>query len=150
MNGYNVLLFLHVLAATAWLGGGAVLFMLALRARGSSAGLQTFATWLPFVGIRLLMPAVVLLPVTGIWMVLIDSEWSFEQEWVRVAIGLFVVAFAVGAVYLSSVGVAMARAAGTGSANLGTLVNRWLAGYTAVLVVLLVVVADMVFKPGAS
>lgn len=150
MNGYNLLLFVHVLAATAWLGGGVVLFLLALRARGSSSSLQTFATWLPYVGIRLLMPAVVLLPITGIWMILIDSEWSFEQEWVRIAIGLFLVAFAVGAVYLSTVGVAMAKAAGTASANLGTLVNRWMVGYSVVLAVLLVVVADMVFKPGAA
>ena len=150
MNGYNLLLFVHVLASMAWLGGGVVLLLLALRARGSSASLQTFATWLPYVGIRLLMPAVVLLPITGIWMVLIDSEWSFEQEWVRIAIGLFLVAFAVGAVYLSTVGVAMAKAAGTGAANLGMLVNRWIGGYAVVLAVLLAVVADMVFKPGAA
>jgi hypothetical protein len=150
MTGYNLLLFVHVIASMAWLGGGVVLFLLAIRARGSTTALQTFATWLPYVGIRLLMPSVVLVPITGIWMVLIDSEWSFEQAWVRIAVGLFLVAFAIGAVYLSTVGVAMARAAGTGSANLPTLVNRWMGGYAVVLVVLLVVVGDMVFKPGAA
>jgi uncharacterized membrane protein len=150
MNLYNVLLFVHVLAAMAWLGGGLVLLLMAARLRQSPDETATFARLLPFIGIRLLMPAVVLLPVTGIWMVLDDSDWSFRQAWVRIALGLFVIAFAVGAVYLSRVGIRMARAAGGAPTELLALVSRWMAGYAIVLVVLLLVVADMVFKPGAS
>lgn len=150
MNLYNVLLFLHVLSAVIWLGGGVVLALVAVRTRGSTSSAQMFATLVPYIGIRVFMPAVVALPVTGIWMVLIDSEWKFEQAWVRIGIGLFLVAFAVGAVYLSRVGIAMARAAGSGGADLGALVNRWLVGYALVLVALSVVVADMVFKPGSA
>ncbi len=148
MNGYNVLLFVHILAATTWLGGGLILFVAALRLRQSATDVQTFAKVLPFVGIRLFMPAVVLVLVTGIWMVIADSEWRFTQAWVLIAIGLFAVAFALGGVYLSRVGIAMDRAAGSAAADLPGLVNRWLAGYAAVLVVLLLVIADMVFKPG--
>ena len=150
MNLYNVLLFVHVLAATAWIGGGGVLLLVAMRLRHSAAETATFARLLPFIGIRLLMPAVVLLPVTGIWMVLDDSEWSFDQAWVRIALGLFVIAFAVGAIYLSRVGIAMARAAAAAAGELPRLVTRWMTGYAVVLVALLLVVADMVFKPGAS
>ena len=150
MNGYNVLLFVHILAAVTWLGGGLILFVAAVRLRQSATDIQTFAKILPYIGIRLFMPAVVLVLVTGIWMVIADSEWGFTQAWVLIAIGLFVVAFAVGGVYLSRVGIAMDRAAASATGDLAALVNRWLAGYLVVLVVLLLVIADMVFKPGAS
>jgi uncharacterized membrane protein len=150
MTGYNLLLFVHVLSAMTWLGGGLILLVAALRLRQSATDVQTFAKVLPYVGIRLFMPAVILVLVTGVWMVLADSEWSFRQAWVLIALVLFAVAFAVGGVYLSRVGIAMDRAAGDATAQLPVLVNRWLAGYAVVLVVLLLVVADMVFKPGTS
>lgn len=135
----------------AWVGGGLMLALLGLRARRSATSLGDFAQLLPFVGIRVLMPAVVVLPITGVWMVLGDSEWSFRQEWTRAAIGLFVVAFAIGAVYLSRLGIQMGRAGrlSGSSSSLATLVNRWLVAYGVVLVVLLLAVADMVFKPGS-
>ena len=152
MIGYNLLLVVHVLSAAIWIGGGGVLSVIAARARGDVNAAAFFARLLPFVGIRVLMPAVILLPVTGVWMVLSDSEWSFEQTWVRAAIALFLVAFLVGAVYLSRVGITLDRTAGDGAraAALPALVNRWLAGYLVVLTVLIATVADMVFKPGAS
>lgn len=153
MIGYNILLFVHVLSATIWLGGGIMLSLMGLRARRNPDLASDFGKLLPYVGLRVLMPAVVLLPVTGVWMVLADSEWSFQQAWTRAALGLFVIAFLVGAVYLSQVGIAMGRAAsagGSAAAALPALLSRWLVGYAAVLAVLLVAVADMVFKPGAG
>lgn len=150
MNGYNLLLFLHILAAMTWVGGGLMLGAAGLRLRGSSADSATFARVLPFVGIRLFMPANVLVLVTGLWMVIADSEWNFGQVWVLIGIGLFVVAFAIGGIYLSRLGIAMDRAAGTAAAELPGLVQRWLVAYGVVIVVLLGIVADMVFKPGTS
>ena len=150
MTLYSSLLFVHILAAMTWVGGGLLLSLLGSRARRDPAGAAGFATFLPYVGIRVLMPAVVLVLVTGVWLVLAGSEWSFRQTWVLLALGLFAVAFAVGAVYLSRVGIALERAAKDGGAALPSLLNRWLAGYLVVLIVLLVTVADMVFKPGAG
>lgn len=143
----------HVLAAMSWVGGGLVLCVMGARARSSSRpeALREFAGVLPYVGIRILMPAVILVLVTGIWMVVISSEWHFSQLWVRLALGLFVVAFLVGAVYLSRVGLQMQRLASGQQADLVrmiALVGRWIAGYVLVLAVLLVAVWDMVFKPG--
>ena len=59
-----------------------------------------------------MMPAVVLLLIMGIWMVLADSEWSFAQPGVPVALGLFAIAFLVGAVDLSQAAIAIERGAG--------------------------------------
>lgn len=146
---YDPLLVIHILAAVTWLGGGLMLSVMGIRARSAPGSGSDFAKLLPFVGLRLLMPAVLLVLVTGIAMVAIDSEWSFGQAWILLALGLFAIAFLVGAVYLSRIGIAMERAAADLSI-LPTLLNRWLAGYALVLVVLVAIVVDMVFKPGAG
>ncbi len=144
---------LHVLAATVWVGGGVTLSVLALRARSASdaRSIADFARVLPYVGIRVLMPSVVIVLVTGVWMVLGGSEFSFSQAWVRLALGLFAVAFLVGAVYMSRVGILLDRGAQAAPAGerLRPLLDRWIAGYAVVLAVLLVALWDMVFKPGS-
>jgi len=146
------LLFVHVLSAMVWLGGGLTLMLAGFRARSSSRpeAVAEFAGTVPFVGLRVLMPAVVLLLVTGVWQVLASSAWSFSQLWVRLALGLFVLAFLVGAIYLSRVGIGLARAtAGNRLASEGAaLLNRWPAGYVVVLGLLVIAVWDMIFKPG--
>jgi uncharacterized membrane protein len=148
----NWLHFVHVVAAMAWVGGGLILSVMGLRARSSSrpAAVREFAVVLPYVGIRVLMPAVIIVLVTGIWMVIASAVWHFSQFWVLFALGLFAVAFVIGAVYLGRVGVQLARfAAQSDDASAGArLLNRWLAGYGIVLAVLLVAVWDMVVKPG--
>jgi uncharacterized membrane protein len=153
MNLNSWLHFVHVVAAMVWVGGGLMLSIVGFRARSRSRpeAIGDFARALPYVGVRVLMPSVVLVLVTGVWQVLASSAWKFTQLWVILALGLFGVAFLIGAVYLSGVGIALARAGsddGPGREDAIALLNRWLAGYIVVLVVLLVIVWDMVFKPG--
>ncbi len=145
--------FLHVIAAMVWVGGGTVRSLIALRIRSSSdqRAMSDFARTLPYVGLRLLMPAVIIVLITGVWMVLADSEFKFSQFWVLAGLGLFGVAFLLGAVYMSRVGMQLDRAArhDSGAAtNLPHLLDRWLVGYAGVLAILLAAVWDMVFKPG--
>ena len=145
---------IHVLSAMTWVGGGLVLSVMGARARSGARpeALREFSGVLSYVGLRVMMPAVILVLVTGVWMVVISSEWHFSQLWVRLALGLFAVAFLVGAVYLSRVGIQMQHAA-AGQQNdfsaVTALVRRWLVAYVIVLAVLLVAVWDMVFKPGS-
>jgi len=143
----------HVLSAMVWVGGGLMLSLIGARARSSSdpRAIADFARLLPFVGIRVLMPAVILVLLTGVALVFADSEFNFSQLWVLLALALFAVAFLIGAVYLSRVAIQLDRAtAGQGQtvAGAAALLNRWLVGYWIVLAVLLVAVGDMVFKPG--
>jgi uncharacterized membrane protein len=150
----NWLHFVHVVAAMAWVGGGLILSVMGLRARSSSrpGAVREFGVVLPYVGIRVLMPAVILVLVTGVWMVIASAEWHFSQFWVLFALALFAVAFLVGAVYLSRVGIQLERFATAESNDVSTgthLLDRWLVGYGIVLAVLLIAVWDMVFKPGA-
>jgi uncharacterized membrane protein len=145
--------FTHVVGAMVWLGGGVTLLLMAVRARCSPdpKTLAQFARTLPYVGLRALTPAVVVLLVTGVAMILAGAGWSFSQFWVQLALGLFALAFLIGAIYMSRVGIALERttAAGEPGANAAELLTRWIIGYGVILVVLLVAVWDMVFKPGS-
>jgi len=87
----NWLLFVHILAAMVWLGGGLTLLIVGLRAGASSRpeAIAEFAGAVPYVGLRVLMPSVVLLLVTGVWQVLASSAWKFTQLWVVIALVLF-------------------------------------------------------------
>jgi uncharacterized membrane protein len=149
---YQSLKLLHIAAAMVWLGGGALLGVVALRARRSRDArvLGDFAKTLPYVGLRLLMPAVVLLLLSGLSLVGMSGAWSFAQLWVWLAVAAFVVAFLVGAVCLSRVGLALDRLAGRPDSGpaLRAAVGRWLSGYGVVLAVLAFALWDMVFKPG--
>jgi hypothetical protein len=150
MSLHQWLLFGHILGAMAWLGGGVVLALLAARVRRSTevASYRDFAGTLTFVGPRVLMPGVIAVLVFGLWMVLEDPGWDFSMLWIQIAIGLFALAFVIGAVYLSRVGIQLGRADALDVAGQRRLVDRWLTGYGIVLLILLVAVWDMVFKPG--
>jgi uncharacterized membrane protein len=151
MNLHSWLLFGHILGAMAWLGGGLVLALMGLRVRRSADGAsyREFAGTLGYVGPRVLMPGVVAVLVFGLWMVLESEAWDFSQTWIQIAIGLFAVAFVIGALYLSRVGIALGRAVASADVDAQRrLVDRWLTGYGVVLLILLVAVWDMVFKPG--
>jgi uncharacterized membrane protein len=143
----------HVLSAIVWVGGGFLLSLLGSRARGSTDpnAVRDFAGMLAYLGPRVLAPATILTLIFGVALVLSDAEWNFAQTWVLLGLGLFAVAFLIGAVYLSRVSIQLGRATSAGVDDGGDaagLLDRWILGYRAVLVVLVVIVWDMVFKPG--
>jgi uncharacterized membrane protein len=150
MTLHNWLHFFHVLSAIVWVGGGFVLSIFGSRARASSdpKAIPDFAQTVAYMGTRVMLPAVLGTLVFGLWMVFENAEWNFGQLWVRLAIGLFLLAFLIGAIYLGRIGVQLQRVASTDSANGKVLLGRWITGYWIVLLVLLVVIWDMVFKPG--
>lgn len=144
---------IHIIGAIIWVGGGVMLNVIGARARQSENpyAIREFAQLLSYVGTRVLMPAVVAVIVTGVWLVLASPGWSFTQLWVILALGAFVVAFVVGAMYLSRIALELERLATGASASLQAardVLDRWIAGYRVVLVILLFVLWDMVFKPG--
>ena len=149
---YDLVLFGHILAAMVWLGGGLMLVFVARRARASDDPhtIGEFARSLSYLGPRVLAPAVIGVLVSGVALVLDSAAWDFAQAWVLIAIGLFAVAFLVGAVYLSRVALQIERSGGNDATLSRSLLDRWLIGYTVVLSVLVLIAADMVFKPGVA
>jgi uncharacterized membrane protein len=145
----------HVAGAILWVGGGVMLSVIGFRARrsGDLAVIREFARTLSYVGLRLLTPAVVVVLVSGVWLVLVSAEWSLTQVWVLLALGAFVVAFLVGAVFLSRSALQLERVVTQGQDQglepARDALGRWLVGYGVVLAILAFALWDMIFKPGA-
>jgi uncharacterized membrane protein len=145
------LLFVHIGAAMVWVGGGVMLSAIGMRAKATNdlAVIRDFAKTLAFSGLRVFMPAVLVLLASGVWLVLAGSG-DFTQLWVLLAIGGFVVAFVIGAGYLSRVAIGLDKLANQPDATpaaAAAALQRWITGYWVVLAVLVLTLWDMVFKP---
>jgi uncharacterized membrane protein len=142
----------HVLGAIVWLGGGLMLCVLGARlSRDADAhAVAAFGRTLSYVGPRVLTPAVLVTLLFGVWMVYENPAWDFAQTWIIIALALFAIAFVIGLAFLSRVGLALQRVAdGEGDAAQSRgLLRQWVLGYSIVLVLLVIAVWDMVFKPG--
>ncbi len=154
MSLQSLLLFLHILGAVVWIGGGAALSLIGRRVQRSSERgvVAEFAGTLRFLGMRAFAPALFVVLTTGLWMVLDGSQWRISQPWILIGMALFLIAFVIGAVYLGRIGVALERTATDAARDVGemtALIRRWIGGYSAILLVLVVAVWDMVFKPFA-
>jgi uncharacterized membrane protein len=148
---YDWLLFLHVLAAMVWVGGGVMLAVLAARVvRDPDPGaVGRFTGSLRVLGPLVLAPATVAVLGLGMWLVVDSEAWDFGQLWVQLGLGLFVAAFLVGAVWESRSALAATRAAGReDGAEARRQLRRWLAGYWLIVALLVVAVWDMTTKPG--
>lgn len=146
----QVLLYVHLLAAIAWMGAGITLVLLARRAvqTGEEMAMIGQMEWL---GGRVGGPSVILLLVTGVWMVARIGAWQFGQLWVILGLGGLVVLFLMGVAVHRPHYKQIRRAIeqyGEGSPEVQRQV-RWSfrAGQVEV-VVMAIVVLLMVFKPG--
>ncbi|HEX6673481.1 MAG TPA: DUF2269 family protein [Actinomycetes bacterium] len=146
------LMFLHVLAAMVWVGGLVALnafAVLALRA-GDRDAVARFAGSFRTIGPFVLMPAAIAVLVFGVWMVLVEEAWTFEQTWIWLAVLLLVAAVLVGAIFLSRAALAAQRALDAGDLTRATTqLRRWSWGIRLIILLLVVATWDMVFKPGA-
>jgi uncharacterized membrane protein len=145
------LLLVHVLAGMVWIGGIVVLGAIGVRAvrdRDPDAPARFSAT-LRAIGPIVLAPAPVLLVGFGVWLVADSRVWAFDQRWVQVGLGLFGVAFLVGAAHQSRTAIAAGRASARGDRGEAVRqLRRWLWGTALIVVLLVAAVWDMIFKPG--
>jgi uncharacterized membrane protein len=148
---YEWLLFLHIIAAMIWLGGLVLLNVLAalvLRS-GERESVARLIGTLRIVGPATLAPSMLGVVVFGIWLVLDSDVWGFSQTWIVLALVLFAAAFLIGAVFQSRTAIGAQRAAESGDLEEAVRqFTRWAWGMRVILVLLLVIVWDMVFKPG--
>jgi uncharacterized membrane protein len=153
VEGYDVLLFLHVYSVVAWVGGGALLNILGARLSraGTPQQLADFGAQVEWVGLRVFTPLSVIALVFGILMA-IDDRWEFGQMWIQLGLGGWFLSFLLGAGFL-----------GPQSGKLGRLIREHGAEHPEVrprlqrlllvarldMLLLLLVIADMTIKPGA-
>jgi uncharacterized membrane protein len=148
---HDWLLFLHVVAAMVWVGGGIVVAALAARVLRDPApgAVAQFVGTLRVIGPRVLAPATVAVVGLGVWMVLDSTAWSFSQLWIQLGLGLFAAAFLIGAAYQSRAAIKADRAAAAGDHDEARRqLARWALGYGAIVLLLVAATWDMVFKPG--
>lgn len=95
---HDVLLFIHILAAAAWLGAN--LTKVVISPVMEKAGGTTAATWMRQtvrMGVVLYTPAAVVALITGFWMVIREPAYEFEQFFVALGILTVIVGGVLGA-----------------------------------------------------
>lgn len=153
MSLYQVLLFMHIICAVIWVGGAFTIQVLAIVANRSTdpSDLPRVGRWAEFVGLRVFVPASIVLFIAGAVMVL--QAWNFGQLWVAVSVALWIASALSGALYLGPRAKKVSKlfeAEGPTSAAARSLMARVFLVSRLELVSFTVIVALMVFKPGAS
>ena len=152
MSLYEFLLFVHLLMAVTWVGGGIALQVLAIRATHAkdsarTASLTADAEWM---GFRVFMPASILLLIFGIWTAS-EGNWDFGQAWISIGFGAFLISFFLGMAFLGPESgriKQLVRERSYEDPELQRRIGRILLFSRIELVVLLVAVWAMVAKPG--
>lgn len=153
MTLYEGLLFVHILAGIVWVGGGVALDLVAARiARtGDAAELWRFLQTLDWLGPRVFGPTSMVVLGLGLAMVAINDVWTIGQLWIVIALVLFAASFVVGMGFFGpeSKRIAAAiEAGGPDSPEAQRRIRRLFLVSRLELVVLVVIVWDMVVKPG--
>ena len=154
MTRYELLLFLHILGAIVWFGGGVLLSVLAAQARksGDPEAVLKLLQESDTVGNKVFFPASLVLLVAGILLVTLEDIGDWEDLWILTGIGGFVVSVFLGIFFYGPTGKkigAAVEAGGPWDPAVMTLVDRYLLVARLDLLVLLVVVFAMTTKPGA-
>ena len=154
MELHEWLLFLHIVAATIWVGGAIVLNTVIARANRSPDRAQVvrLTADLEWVGPRLIGPSAMAVIGLGIWLVAIEEEWVFSQTWIVLSLVLVGISMVLGMGYFGPEGKRISRITeqrGPEDPEARGRMDRlvWLSRLD--VLILLVVVWAMVFKPGA-
>ncbi|MDQ2676069.1 MAG: DUF2269 domain-containing protein [Actinomycetota bacterium] len=152
MSTYELLLFGHLLAAMVWVGGGVMVQMFYLRARGAGGeALGHFARTVEWIGLRVTTPASLLVIVFGVLLVIEIDGYDFGQFWITAALAMFAVSFVTGAGFLGPetgrVGKLMDERPAD-DPEIARRIARLVFVSRIELTLLILIVLDMVLKPG--
>ena len=152
MSSYEALLTVHIIAAVIWVGGAFAVNILVARMQkaGDHARLLDLTKDFEALGMKVFMPASIVVLLAGIGLVLEVDGFDFTDFWV--AFGLAGIAFSivVGAGYLSPESGrlnALAASKGPDDPEVQARMKKIAMVSRVELVVLLLVVADMAIKP---
>lgn len=149
---YDTLKFLHVLAAITWVGSAIYAQALATKvmAENDPVRLARTAKDIADLGKRLITPVAIAVLVLGIWIVAVSS-WNFTDTWVLLGLIGIGITIATGAGFLGPESERLAKLSAErdpSDPDIQRRIKRVFMVSRIDLVVLVLVVADMVFKPG--
>jgi uncharacterized membrane protein len=150
---YEVLLYVHIVCAVIWVGGGFFAQLLALRVQRSTdpSDLPKFGRNVEFLGQRVFLPAAILLFIAGAAMV--AQRWAFGDLWVSISMGLWLLSALAGALYIGPRTKKVSElfeSEGPTSTAARALLDKVFLVSRLELVSFALIIALMVFKPGAG
>lgn len=154
MYCYLLLLFAHILSAMIWVGGGIMAFFTSRRveASGDRSAQKVYTDIDAWTGSRLFGPAAFAVVLFGALMVWQNPAWSIGQTWVWLSLTLALLSMIMGGAVLGPESGRIAKIAAERGPD-DPEVERRQARMRVIenfdLVLVLVIVALMVFKPGA-
>jgi uncharacterized membrane protein len=152
MSYYEVLLFVHLLAAMAWVGGDLMIQMFYLRARANGPdAVARFARDVEWIGLRLLNTASLLVVIFGVLLVIEVDGYEFSQFWITAGLAMFLASAITGAGFLGPESgriAALTETQGPTSPEVQRRISRVLLISRIEFVLLVLIVLDMVIKPG--
>ena len=152
MSYYELLLFGHLLAAMAWVGGDLMIQMFYLRARAAGPeAVAMFAKNAEWIGLRVLNPAALLVVILGVLLVIEVPGYEFSQFWISAALAMFLASAITGAAFLGPESGRIGRLADERGAADPEVLRRTARIVTISRIefaLLVLIVLDMVVKPG--
>jgi uncharacterized membrane protein len=152
MTLYEVLLLAHILAAIFWVGGALAVNLLGARMqRAEAVALAAFARQTGWMGRRIFGPSSAVVLGLGIWMVAINDAWTIGQLWIILALIGIGISGATGAVFFGPEARRISQAIttrGTDDPEARRRIRRVISLGRLDLLLLVLIVADMVIKPG--
>jgi uncharacterized membrane protein len=152
MTWYEFFLWLHVTMVVVWVGGAIMIQAFALRtiAAKDPERMAGFSRDVEFIGMRLFLPASLLLLLTGIGLVL-NGNWGWGDPFVSIGLVVWLLSFLTGILYLGPEGGRIAKEieeSGPTSPEAQRRIGNILRFSRIELVLLLVVIFMMVVKLG--
>ena len=150
---YNTLKFIHVLAAVGWVGGGAFIQVYATRVskQNDPKKMAALASDLEVLGKTYMMGLSIAVIVAAVALVAYAPQWNFTDTWILIGIIGFAATLVTGAGFI---GPEAGRLAKLGEERppedpeIQRRIRRIFLISRVDLVVLIVVILDMVVKPG--
>ena len=150
----EILKTIHVVAAVIWVGGAAAFQLMAMRIQSAndSPRLAAFGKDTEWIGMRIFFPASLVVLALGIWMVARIDYYAFGDTWIVIGLGGILFSALVGSLFLGPeagrIGKLM-ETKGPEDPEVKKRMSRIYLVSRIELAVLLIVVVDMVIRPGS-
>ena len=150
MSRYEIYLYIHILAATLWIGGGSMLLIQGFFAdrSGEDSNMKYILDTVGALAKKLFIPSSLIVFVMGVLMI-VDGPWEWSQLWIVLGLIGYFATFVTGAGILGPMGERInERAEQTGfTGEVITDARRLLIYARLDYVLFLLIILDMVAKP---
>ncbi len=144
----GILKLIHILFATVWVGGNVLLLVLGVRALKTDAATRIHFAEEALPATRAFAVAALVALASGVWLVIREDAWGFDQAWISIGFTGMLLGFILGPAFYAPQTRAFIAEEETGDSAAGSR-NRRIGRVAAVeTIVLLVVVWAMIYKPG--